>query len=201
MATSNFDSDVSNYTIKELMKISDIVTLNEQEIVSKTDLFIDKFKITKPSISDFFVDVKKQLLDAIIEESDNASKLKIRQPISVFDISQKHITQKEIGVRDSYPLSIKQDVLNPNLKNTIKRFVNLDSRFRQYTGGIESSSSVYSLDLSDTLRDVLSVCLYSYQIPYCWYAINETNNIMWLLSSNELLYPVKISPGNYTPSE
>ena len=75
MATSNFDSDVSNYTIEELMKISDIVTLNEQEIVSKTDLFIDKFKITKPSISDFFVDVKKQLLDAIIEESDNALSL------------------------------------------------------------------------------------------------------------------------------
>jgi hypothetical protein len=201
MATSNFDSNVSNYTIEELMKISGIVTLNEQEIVSKTDLFIDKFKITKPSISDFFVDVKKQLLDAITEESDNASKLKIRQPISVFDISQKPITQKEIGVRDSYPLSIKQDVLNPNLKNTIKRFVNLDSRFRQYTGGIESSSSVYSLDLSDTLRDVLSIRLYSYQIPYCWYAINETNNIMWLFSSNELLYPVKISPGNYNTSE
>lgn len=203
MATSNFDSDVSNYTIEELMKISDIVSLNEKEIVSKVDSLIEKFKITKPVISDFFIEVKEKLLDAIIEyeDEDDASKLKIRQPISVVDISQKPIVQQDIGVRDSYPVSIKQDVLNPNLKNTIKRFVNLDSRFRQYTGGVESSSSVYTLDLSDMLRDVLSVCLYSYQIPYCWYVINETNNIMWLLSNNRLLYPIKISPGNYKASE
>lgn len=122
MATSNFDSDVSNYTIEELMKISDIVSLNEKEIVSKVDSLIEKFKITKPVISDFFIEVKEKLLDAIIEyeDEDDASKLKIRQPISVVDISQKPIVQQDIGVRDSYPVSIKQDVLNPNLKNTIK---------------------------------------------------------------------------------
>lgn len=116
MATSNFDSDVSNYTIEELMKISGIVKLNEKEIVSKTDALIDKFKITKPNISDFFVEVKEQLLDTINQESDSASKLQLRQPISVTNVSQEPIVQKDIGVRDSYPVSVKQDVLNPNLK-------------------------------------------------------------------------------------
>jgi hypothetical protein len=204
MATSNFDSDVSNYTIEELMKISGIVTLNEKDIVLKTDAFIDKFKITKPNISDFFVEVKEFLLDTINKKPDNASKLQLRQPVSVSNlsnVSHDPIVQKDIGVRDSYPVSIKQDVLNPNLKNTITRFVNLDSRFRQYTGGIESISSEYTLDLSDMLRDVLSICLYSYQIPYCWYTINDTNNIFWLLTTNGKLYSIKISPGNYTAAE
>ena len=201
MATSNFDSDVSNYTIEELMKISGISILNEGEITTKTDALIDKFRVTKPNISDFFVEVKEELLNTIHQKPDSASKLQIRQPISVSNMSQGPIVQKDIGIRDSYPVSIKQDSLNPNLKNTITRFVNLDSRFRQYTGGIESSSSEYTLDLSDMLRDVLSICLYSYQIPFCWYTINETNNMMWLLSSKGILYPIKISPGNYTPSE
>lgn len=201
MATSNFDSDVSNYTIEELMKISGISKLNEEEIISKTDALIHKFKVLKPNISDFFVEVKEELLNIINQQIDSASKLQIRQPISVSNMSQGPIVQKDIGIHDSYPVSIKQDSLNPNLKNTITRFVNLDSRFRQYTGGIESSSSEYTLDLSDMLRDVLSICLYSYQIPYCWYTINETNNMMWLLSSKGSLYPIKISPGNYNAVE
>ena len=201
MATSNFDSDVSNYTIEELMKISGISILNEVEIISKTDALIDKFSVTKPIISDFFVEVKEELLNTINQQPDSASKLQIRQPISVSNVSQDPIVQKDIGVRDSYPVSIKQDSLNPNLKNTITRFVNLDSRFRQYTGGFESSSSEYTLDLSDMLRDVLSICLFSYQIPFCWYTINDTNNMMWLLSSKGILYPIKISPGNYTAPE
>ena len=82
------------------------------------------------------------------------------------------MNREQVATTDTYVLPVKQDSLNPNLKNTITRFVNLDSQFRQYTGGPESTSTDYTLDLSDTLKDTISLRLYSYQIPFNWYAID-----------------------------
>jgi hypothetical protein len=87
------------------------------------------------------------------------------------------------------------------LKNTISRFVNLDSQFRQYTSGIDSTSTDYTLDLSDTLKNALSLRLYSYQIPYSWYAIDTAygNTCFWIVdaSSNNTI-PISVPSGNYT---
>jgi len=97
---------------------------------------------------------------------------------------------------------VAQDVLNPNLKNVITRFVNLDSQFRQYSSGTESSSTDYTLDLSDTLKNVLSMKLYSYQIPYSWYTIDIAygNSCFWI-SDGSYNIPISITPGNYTTSQ
>jgi hypothetical protein len=87
------------------------------------------------------------------------------------------------------------------LKNTINRFVNLDSQFRQYTSGIDSTSTNYTLDLSDTLKNALSLRLYSYQIPFSWYAIDTAygNTCFWIVdSSSNHAVPVSVAPGNYT---
>ena len=98
-------------------------------------------------------------------------------------------------------MPVKQDSLNPNLKNTISRFVNLDSQFRQYTNGIDSTSTDYTLDLSDTLKDALSLLVYSYQIPYSWYVIDDAygNTCFWLHDTITNQYiNVYVPPGNYT---
>jgi hypothetical protein len=80
--------------------------------------------------------------------------------------------------------------------------VNLDSQFRQYTSGIDSTSTDYTLDLSDTLKDAISLRLYSYQIPFNWYAIDTAygNTCLWIEDgSNNVV--VSVAPGNYTPSQ
>ena len=200
MSTSGFDYNVANYKIDELMKIIDVTSIKKEEVIEKTDALIHKFQVSKPKLAEFFTEVREKLID-VIEPQSKPANLQLRQPVSLGKASQTPIIQNDIGVRDSYPVSIKQDVLNPNLKNTITRFVNLDSQFRSYTSGIESSSSEYTLDLSDMLRDVLSIRLYSYQIPFSWYSIKDENNCFWLLSSSNVLYTIKITPGNYTPDE
>jgi hypothetical protein len=122
-----------------------------------------------------------------------------KQKIGVFGNVHNPMKREQIATTDTFSLPVKQDSLNPNLKNTITRFVNLDSQFRQYTNGIDSTSTEYTLDLSDTLKDTLSIRIYSYQIPYSWYAIDTAygNTCLWVIDGDYAV-PVSVPAGNYT---
>jgi hypothetical protein len=109
--------------------------------------------------------------------------------------------QEQIATTDTFQVPVKQDSLNPNLKNTISRFVNLDSQFRQYTSGVDSTSTDYTLDLSDTLKNALNLRLYSYQIPYSWYTIDPAynNNCFWIIdASSGTSVSIVVPAGNYS---
>ena len=124
-----------------------------------------------------------------------------KQKIGVFGNEHAPMNREQIATTDTFSLPVKQDSLNPNLKNTINRFVNLDSQFRQYTNGIDSTSTDYTLDLSDTLKNALSLRLYSYQIPFSWYAIDTAygNTCFWVVdASTNNAIPVSVPSGNYT---
>lgn len=139
-----------------------------------------------------------------LTQSDQNQENKItqrKQKIGVFGNQHAPMKREQIATTDTFTLPVKQDSLNPNLKNTITRFVNLDSQFRQYTSGSESSSTNYTFDLSDTLKNALSLSLYSYQIPFSWYVIDEAygNTCFWVVdtSSNNTI-PVSVPSGNYS---
>ena len=111
--------------------------------------------------------------------------------------------QNQLGVANNYVVKVAQDTLNPNLKNTTQRFVNLDSQFRQSTG-VEDSSTDYTCDLSDPLTNVLSLRLYSVQIPYTWYVIDYTygNTSIWLTDPDtNTNVQIAVVPGNYSPND
>ena len=127
-----------------------------------------------------------------------------KQKIGVFGNQHAPMKQEQIATTDTFSLPVKQDSLNPNLKNTTNRFVNLDSQFRQYTSGIDSTSTDYTLDLSDTLKNALNLRLYSYQIPFSWYAIDTAygNTCFWLVdSSTNIVTPISVPSGNYTQTD
>jgi hypothetical protein len=127
-----------------------------------------------------------------------------KQKIGIFGNQHMPMNREQIATTDTYNLPVKQDSLNPNLKNTIQRFVNLDSQFRQYTSGPDSTSTDYTLDLSDTLKNALSIRLYSYQIPFSWYAIDTAygNTCFWIVDSiSGASIPISVPSGNYTPTE
>jgi hypothetical protein len=135
-------------------------------------------------------------------DPNQASKITQRQQkIEVFGNEQVPMKREQVATTDTYAVPVKQDSLNPNLKNTIKRFINLDSQFRQYTNGAESISTDYTLDLSDSLKDALSLSVYSYQIPFSWYVIDNIygNTCFWIYdpSSNQNIN-ISIPPGNYS---
>jgi len=124
-----------------------------------------------------------------------------QQKIQVFGNEKVPMTREQIATTDTYNLPVKQDSLNPNLKNTINRFVNLDSQFRQYTSGPESQSTNYTCDLSDTIKNALKLRLYSYQIPFSWYTIDTAygNTCLWISDATSgITVPVSVPPGNYS---
>jgi len=121
------------------------------------------------------------------------------QKVQVYGSQHVPMEREQIATTDTYEVPVKQDSLNPNLKNTISRFINLDSQFRQYTSGPSSSSTSYTCDLSDTLKNALSLRVYSYQIPYSWYAIDiDYGNTCFWIQNGEYSIPISVPPGNYS---
>jgi hypothetical protein len=244
----NFDTDAKNYSIAELMAITGINTLDEDEILKETNERISRFKTSNPVLSVFFLEIQSQLLqysaalhdeqedtegeegfqtmskkggeakypagekqisnwyenEALPQENNSTQKDKIterKQKIDVFGNNHAPMNREQLGVSNNYQVSVAQDSLNPNLKNTISRFVNLDSQFRQYSSGFETSSTDYTLDLSDPLNNALNMKLYSYQIPYSFYTIDTAygNTCFWITdTSNNVNIPVGVTSGNYT---
>lgn len=123
-----------------------------------------------------------------------------KQKIGVFGDEHVPMTREQLGVSDTYNVPVKQDSLNPNLKNTISRFVNIDSQFRQFSG-LNSTSTNFTLDLSDTLNNVLSMRLYAYQIPFSWYLIDPiyNNTCFWITNGSDNV-TITMPSGNYTSS-
>ena len=82
--------------------------------------------------------------------------------------------RERLGAVDVVNVPVSQGTLNPVLKNITSRIVMLDSAYRQNIIPYDSPVAVstdYTLDLSDTLNNTLSLKLSSVQIPYTWYNI------------------------------
>ena len=124
------------------------------------------------------------------------------QKIDVYDNNHMPMNREQLGVNNNFQVPVAQDTLNPNLENITSRFINLDSQFRQSSGGSESMSTDYTMDLSDPLTNVLSLRLYSIQIPYTWYTIDYIygNTCFWVTNSGSNTFKIFIEPGNYIPN-
>ena len=141
----------------------------------------------------------------VLPQSDSVQKDKVTnrvQKIDVYDNDHLPMNREQLGVNNNFNVPVAQDTLNPNLENITSRFINLDSQFRQASGGSESMSTDYTLDLSDPLTNVLSLRLYSIQIPYTWYTIDYVygNTCFWVTNAGNT-FKIFVEPGNYSPSE
>lgn len=89
-----------------------------------------------------------------------------KQKMDVYNDNHVPMNREHLGISNTYQVPAVQDILNPNLKNAFNRFISLDSQYRQ--SGFPNSAD-YIADLSDIMTNVLSLRLYSLQIPYSWY--------------------------------
>jgi len=138
----------------------------------------------------------------VLPQPDSNQRSKITKRIEQVDVyNNQHVPMKreQLGVSNTFNVPVAQDTLNPTLENTISRFVNLDSQFRQSSGGSESLSTDYTLDLSDPLTNVLNMRLYCVQIPFTWYVIDTHygNTCFWITNKGNS-FKVSVEPGNYT---
>ena len=107
------------------------------------------------------------------------------QKVDIYDDHHNVMKQEKLAVQHNP--DVVQGQINPNLKNTITRIVNIDSKYRlsavpnvknkKFRDIVNHHTSAwsgtdYTLDFNDPLRKVLSLKLYSLQIPYSWYTID-----------------------------
>ena len=110
------------------------------------------------------------------------------------------------GVGYTKEVSYAQGSLNPILKQTKKRIISIDS---QYRTDKRTFPTEFTFNLSEPLRDVVSLKLYSVQIPFTWYTISKTygSNFFYFkgnvagINNESHDIQVDISAGNYTPIE
>ena len=198
----NIDTDISHYSISEMLQILEMDTddLNEADIIDKTNEYSES-NSDNSELSVFFQEMQSQLLQYMntdqtetqtspilekqttdwytnqaLPQSDTNQQSKItdrKQKIDVYNNPQVPMNRQQLGVNNNFTVDVAQDSLNPNLENKTSRFINLDSQFRQSTNVVENTATDYTLDLSDPLTNVLNMRLYSYQIPFTWYVIDS----------------------------
>lgn len=218
MSGENENLNIDDYTIPDLMELLEIERFDRSLIEQKTNTYIEKFnEENNPETANFFGKVKEKLMDAYDDTTVDAwfkseylttpdqpiqnSKITSRlNKIQEFEGAQK---QERLAINQSKPLSFAQGELNPTLRNQIKKIVSIDSTFRQnnvpalksvpYTSEGIWNASHFTADLTDPLTRVLSLQLYSVQIPYTWYNISQGTNCF---SYEDQVY--SITPGNYT---
>jgi len=233
---SEIDTNVNNYTVVELMTILGLDYPDEDAIIESSQKYIEKFELEdNEEMVQFFNDIQESLLEYAknpedggyafqpgVEQTNNwiqNQALKQDDPVQTAKITERkqkidvyanqHVPMKreQLGVNNNFNVDVAQDSLNPNLKNTTSRLINLDSKYRQ-VNAINGESTDYVLDLNENILDVVSLRLYSFQIPYSWYTVDSiyNNTCFWISfrdAGGTALVSVTISvePGNYTTDD
>ena len=207
---------LENYTDEQLFRILDLDNPTDRELEAKIHHMIWKYnnfhneageKLTK-----FFQDIYDRFFDDGEEEHDDGIEIEGMEnmdptpspaPSQAPGPSSGTSDPSDRNYSYSIPIDYSKDTLNPLLKQTTKRIVNIDSQFRENSNTI---STKFTFNLSTPLKDVVSLKLYSYSIPYTWYTIGNSygSNFFYIkgnspgINDGNYIFQIKIGVGNYT---
>ena len=177
----------SNVKTRVLSYIEEIIT-DEDDVI---DLEEDENNLN-------VVDEYEDEYDESEKEEINMWNIDENDETKLIDTDNRDIIEnKESDTRSNIEVSVAKGIVNPTKQHTITRIINIDSQYRQNVL-LQDNAGDYTIDLSEPLVNVLSLKMYSIQIPYSWYTIDSIygTNIFWI-GDEEVL----IDPGNYTQKE
>jgi hypothetical protein len=99
----------------------------------------------------------------------------------------------------SYPSEFFPGIINPIKKRTIRKNLNIDTKFREnyYT----SSASNFNFSLPTNFNDVLQIQLLSIEVPQTYYNISKQyENNFFTVVVNGTAEVISIPEGNYDPT-
>ena len=213
--------DVSKYTDEELYAILDINNPTDRELEAKILSMVYKYNNigndSAANLVKFFVDIYHHFFEDEQEDpvSENVvegfgTSIQFTGNVNSSSISSGNTTINPVNESSSnLQLTSNQtyskDNLNPLLNQTIKRIISIDSQYRD--NKLQTPTTNFTFNLSEPLKDVVSLKLYSVQIPYNWYTVNSTfgGNFFYLkgsslgIDNDKFYYKIGIPSGNYTP--
>lgn len=118
------------------------------------------------------------------------------------DIQKKLNEPKE--TTKVFETEVKKGNLNPDLKNTISRMINVDSLYRENPLVYNYDVDNYVFQLNEPISNVISLMLYSVEIPQSWYTFstakgNTVFSVVLIEDDTKSVYTLQINDGNYTP--
>lgn len=195
--------DINDYTEAQMYDILELINPTDRELEAKILSYIRKYQSNPQNteLLKFFED----MYDYFFEESDNMGVIEgmTGGDAPEGDGAAAGGGSKEIGLTQQVGYSEDPMKLNPILKQTVTTLMTIDSQYREDT---YPSSTNFSFNLSRPLRDVISLKLYSVQIPYTWWTINKNygGNFFYLKGNSPGIdngnhdYKIEVPPGNYT---
>ena len=189
--------NVNDYTDKELLDILELNEPTDRELEAKILHQIWKYKNIQNASGEKLAQFFQAIYDRFFEETVSNE---IPEPIPEMPKNpEKNNTSATPVLSQQVGYSI--DKLNPVFKETVKRLVSIDSSYRDAA----ALTTDYTFNLSNPLKDVVNLRLYSVQIPYTWYTINSNfgSNFLYLKSDIDVLDDIKVEipVGNYTASD
>lgn len=232
---SDANLEIKDYTISELKKLFSLdMNDTKFDIRDKLKFLEERVKKNKPLVQ-FLKKAQIKLeeyYDSNNDKKDNHNprgrnwnapvfppegkrELDTRYQSAIdFKEDQYHFVmgKKNLGIQNTTEIETTQGILNPNLKNTNTLIVCIDSQYRQnilpFAGdniSLPSFNTDYTLDLSDPIKNVLSITLTSVEIPTTWYTFSKAlGNTCFNISLdftdilNNDQYCICIDDGNYT---
>ena len=210
--------DVNTYTDTELLEILDLSNPTDRELEAKIIHLIRKYEsINSPSaelLSNFYRDIYFHFFDVGIDDNEDVVEGFVEGFEDSKDSKDKSNDSKDLKEKDkdksndskeiqiTRTLDYSKGKLNPLLKQTYKRTICIDSQYRDSKSNL---STDFTLNFTETLKDVVSLKLYAIQIPYTWYTIsrNYGSNFIYIkgnslgINNGNHDFKFTIDPGNY----
>ena len=211
--TENDTTDDASYSQEELLKYDyntdKIETARQRKETQKTEIENNKNKFfnengtRKSDTMDLIKTATLQQTNETLDKSLRNADKSLKDNVVQGDEAAKTMTVKD--------LEYVPGKVNPILKETYKRIVTVDSKFRD--DDLYVMSTDFTLNFSETLKDVVSMKLYAVQLPVTWYTISDSygSNFFYLrpiendntygLQNEFHEYKIEIEPGNYQPKQ
>ena len=211
----SFDLNIDNYTKKELIEMFDLPSNYDNSILeikeSKLrDNIINNKEInndTQIKTLNFLVKAKTILLNNGNQEQNTDLKAKLidiynssyeLKPTKLKD-TEEHMVQvrPDKPYLSSYPSEFFPGIINPLKKRTIKKNLNIDTRFRDNYFASPSTDFHFSLPIN--FDNVLQMQLTSIELPTTYYNVSKQyGNNFFSVTANTSTSVVNIPDGNYT---
>jgi hypothetical protein len=211
----NFDLNIDNYTRDELIEMFELPSNFERNIVEmKESKLREKIinnsainKDTKTLTMHFLTKAKNIILNEEHTPQNNSFEKKIEDFYNTsYELKStkiKDTNEHMVQVRpdkpylSSYPSEFFPGVINPIKKRTIKKILNIDTRFRD--NYYSSSSTNFNLSLPIKIDNILQMQLSSIELPTSYYVVSKQyNNNYFTINVNNSTTIITIPDGNYT---
>lgn len=189
--------NIEKYKDEDLYDMLDINNPTDRELETKIVIMINKYNEMEgqdaKNLKNFFEQVYDHFFDQ--EDEDRVIELDDDNIEGFEGMDKKTSSQKDTfsdyknvfgknevtdqteadkKLLQTTPLFYGASKLNPLLKETQKRVLQLDSQFRNYEN--YPNSTDYIINLSEHLHNVVSLRLHSVSIPYTWYNVSNVYN-------------------------